>query len=124
MGAAGRRGGGRANAARGSITTTDSLPIDAAEQIAAAYQRRPPRYPVTPETVGLPIAPLANQNTPPRRPVNRQHTAPDAASSCTPNAPLTFRVVSTHIVVTLNRCQGPAAGPPAEALADHGVKQR
>ena len=71
MGAAGRRGGGRANAVRGSRTTTDSLPIDAAEQIAAAYQRRPPRYPVTPETVGLPIAPLANRNTSPRWPVNR-----------------------------------------------------
>ena len=31
------------------------LPIDTADRIAAAYQRRPPRCPVIPETIGAPV---------------------------------------------------------------------
>jgi hypothetical protein len=40
-----------------------SMPLNAADLAAAAYGRRKPRWPVTPQTAGLALLLLVNRNT-------------------------------------------------------------
>jgi hypothetical protein len=54
-----------------AVPVANRLPVDTADRIAAAYQRRPPRYPVLPETIGLAIVLLVKRCTSPQRTLYR-----------------------------------------------------
>src|ERR1022692_4886320 len=101
-----------------AVPVADVLPIDTADRIAAAYQRRPPRFPALPETTGLAIVLLVNR-CPSPRPTLCQATAGaaeqiDDAVCVTAEA---FAAVLTGTRLTAHaavRSRRDAAGPEIE----------